>query len=309
MDYRTMIKRLLTIAALLVCTPALAQWQVPTNSVPIGRGSGAQGFKFAAPGVSGLPLTSAGASVDPAFGQLGLNGLPTIGSKTILANITGGSATPTAASLTSVLDTVCVTQGAALVRNASAWACVTGTSGQVLTSGGPAANTTFTSVAGTGTVTSVSAGTGMAFTPITTTGAVAIDKATASDVRAATSNKTLTSDIVFNSAGGFVTLSGTSSVTPDFSTGFNFSFTATTATNFTLQNPTNTKTGQMGCILFAQPASGTVASVTFGSNWITPGGVTGINLAQTLGATNTLCYVVLSTGFTQFTMDTRALAH
>src|SRR5262249_15731006 len=101
MVHRTMIKRLsialwAALAAFFVgCAPALAQWQTPDHSVPVGRGSGV-GFKFATPGTSGLPLTSAGTSSDPAFGQIGLNGLPSIASNTVLANVTGGTATPTA---------------------------------------------------------------------------------------------------------------------------------------------------------------------------------------------------------------------
>lgn len=199
--------------------------------------------------------------------------------------------------------TGCNVQGGLLYRNGSLWVCLApGSSGQVLQSGGPAANPSWLTVSGTGTVTSVSAGTGMSFTAITGSGAVAIDKASASDIRAATSNKTLTADGVFNSAGGFVALSGTTTVTPDFSTGFNFTFTATSATNYTLANPTNTKDGQQGCIYLTQPASGTVVTITFGANWSTAGGVSGKALTATLGATDRLCYLVVSSSLIDFTL-------
>ncbi len=51
-----------------------AQWQVPDHSVPIGRGAGT-GFKNAAPGTSGYPLLSTGASTDPAFGPIATSAL------------------------------------------------------------------------------------------------------------------------------------------------------------------------------------------------------------------------------------------
>jgi len=75
MGYRTMkYVRYLALALLLAVSPALAQWQVPQHSVPVGRGSGSQGFTNAAPGAAGKPLTSTGNSTDPAFGNVGING-------------------------------------------------------------------------------------------------------------------------------------------------------------------------------------------------------------------------------------------
>lgn len=64
------MKKLLFVFALLFASPALAQWQAPDHSVPIGRGGGATGFKFAAPSTAGLPLASNGATSDPSFQQL-----------------------------------------------------------------------------------------------------------------------------------------------------------------------------------------------------------------------------------------------
>jgi hypothetical protein len=62
--------RFLFLAALFACSPALAQWQVPDNSVPIGRGVGNTGFDKAAPGTLGFPLKSNGASALPSFGPI-----------------------------------------------------------------------------------------------------------------------------------------------------------------------------------------------------------------------------------------------
>lgn len=58
---------LAALAALFLSSPALAQWQTPNHSVPVGRGAGVSGFGSAAPGATGIPLTSNGASSDPTF--------------------------------------------------------------------------------------------------------------------------------------------------------------------------------------------------------------------------------------------------
>lgn len=58
---------LLVVFNLLIASPAFAQWQVPDHSVPIGRGSGIVGFKYAAPGAAGMPFSSAGGTADPGF--------------------------------------------------------------------------------------------------------------------------------------------------------------------------------------------------------------------------------------------------
>src|SRR3954463_5962295 len=78
--------RFLLLAALFACSPALAQWQTPDNSVPIGRGSGQTGFDKAAPGTLGFPLKSNGPSALPSFGPI-VNGAITSGA----ANTAKGS--------------------------------------------------------------------------------------------------------------------------------------------------------------------------------------------------------------------------
>jgi hypothetical protein len=54
-------------AFFIACSPAVAQWQAPDHSVPIGRGVGATGFKSTSPGTAGQVLTSNGPSADPTF--------------------------------------------------------------------------------------------------------------------------------------------------------------------------------------------------------------------------------------------------
>lgn len=65
-----MIRAFAIVAAFIVCAPAYAQWQVPTHSVPIGKGGGFTGFNKAVPGAAGQPLVSNGAGVDPSFQAL-----------------------------------------------------------------------------------------------------------------------------------------------------------------------------------------------------------------------------------------------
>lgn len=87
---------------------------------------------------------------------------------------------PTFQGVSAVIDYLGSTQGQILYRNASGWVPLApGTAGQVLQTGGAAANPSWTSVGGTGTVTSVDASggtTGMSFTggPVTTSGTLTL---------------------------------------------------------------------------------------------------------------------------------------
>lgn len=110
----------------------------------------------------GLITAVANVTVTPAFssitGQATLAQFPNIASNTVLANVTGGSAVPTAATPSAIMDTLtsCTVQGSVAYRNATTWVCLgPGTSGQVLQSGGAAANPSWLTVTGTGTVTTV----------------------------------------------------------------------------------------------------------------------------------------------------------
>lgn len=66
--------RYLAIGLLLLASPAVAQYQVQKNSIPVGRGGGVQGFDALTPGTSGLPVLSTGPSTKPTFGPLDLSG-------------------------------------------------------------------------------------------------------------------------------------------------------------------------------------------------------------------------------------------
>lgn len=84
--------RVLAALSLLACSPALAQWQVPNHSVPLGRGGGTTGFGNAAAGTATQPFTSNGASVDPSFQPLANAGMAQMPPNTVKCNPTGGLA-------------------------------------------------------------------------------------------------------------------------------------------------------------------------------------------------------------------------
>lgn len=89
-------------------------------------------------------------------GQATLAQFPNIANNTVLCNIVGGSAVPTACSPSSILDVLGSTQGDILYRDAGGWQVLApGGSGQLLSSGGVAANPSWITAVGTGTVTSV----------------------------------------------------------------------------------------------------------------------------------------------------------
>lgn len=84
--------RLAAVAfALLVASPAVAQWQTPNHSVPIGRGVGKTGFGSAVPGVAGQPLVSTGLTLDPAFGQAANNGIAPGAANTVKGSLDGAN--------------------------------------------------------------------------------------------------------------------------------------------------------------------------------------------------------------------------
>jgi hypothetical protein len=85
---------------------------------------------------------SSGSAAAPTFRALVAADLPAIASHTVLANTTGSSAAPAADTLTAIIDaSIGSTQGDILYRGASAWSVLAaGTSGYVLTTGGAAAN-------------------------------------------------------------------------------------------------------------------------------------------------------------------------
>lgn len=165
-----------------------------------------------------------------------------------------------------------------------------GTGGFVLTTNGSGV-TSWTSPSSGGTVTSVAAGTGMSFSTITATGSVAIDKASAANFAAGTSNKTLTTDIAVSAAAP-LTLTAAATITPDLNTGFNFVLIPTSA--FTIANPSNIsgKDGRSFCLKTIQAA--TPFTVTWGSFYQAPGGSSTASLTASAGAKDMFCFMIWS---------------
>lgn len=127
-----------------------------------------------------IPNTSGTWSTDLANGEWSLalnvqsivNSLPQIANNQVFGNISGGTATPIGLGVSALIDSAMgSTQGSILYRSGSLWTPLTpGTNGQVLSTQGAAANPKWTSVSGSGTVTSVGSGTGLTGGPITGAG-------------------------------------------------------------------------------------------------------------------------------------------
>lgn len=92
-----------------------------------------------------------------------INSLPILPANTLFGNATNSAATPIATALTALIDSsISNTQGAILYRSASAWAALApGTAGQFLATEGAGANPQWLPAVGTGTITGVTAGTGL----------------------------------------------------------------------------------------------------------------------------------------------------
>lgn len=133
---------------------------------------------------SGVPALSQPNFTDLA-GEASLGQLPSISSGSVLGNNSGGTAVPSPLTTSNILDFIATTQGDVLYRNGSIWTALPpGTNGQVLTSGGAAANPSWTTVTGTGTLTSVATNNGITGGTITTTGTIGLATITAGSVLA-----------------------------------------------------------------------------------------------------------------------------
>ena len=94
------------------------------------------------------------------------------------------------------------------------------------------------------------------------------------------------------SAAALTTLTDAATVTPDFSTGFDFIWTLG-AVGRTIANPTNTKVGHKGVIYLVQDATGSRTITTWGTNYKFPGG-TKPTLTTAANAVDDISYVVKS---------------
>lgn len=116
-------------------------------------------------------------TVDPIVTESSSAALPSIPNNRILSNISGITAFPVGNTISAIIDsTIASTQGDIIYRNATSWVALPpGISGQVLSTGGSAANPSWISVGGgSGTVTQVNTGTGLTGGPITTTGTISL---------------------------------------------------------------------------------------------------------------------------------------
>jgi hypothetical protein len=107
-------------------------WDTPTGSGTVTSVTAGAGLT-----AGGSPITTTGTIA-----------LATIADHRLFANISGGVAVPSANTLTAILDNILgTTQGAVVYRNATVWTILSpGTTGQVLTTGGAAANVSWADV-------------------------------------------------------------------------------------------------------------------------------------------------------------------
>lgn len=92
-----------------------------------------------------------------------VHSLPTISNNQVFANISGISATPIGVGVSALFDSaIGNTQGNIIYRSGSGWVVLPpGTNGQFLSTGGSAANPSWQTVSGSGTITGVVAGSGL----------------------------------------------------------------------------------------------------------------------------------------------------
>ena len=138
------------------------------SNVTIGTGVSFSGGTLSATGSGGTVTSFSAGTLSPLFTTSVATSTSTpalsfsltnAAAGTIFGNNTGSAGAPAYSTISSYLDTFSSTQGSILYRNGSGWAALTpGTAGQVLATGGSAANPSWTN-ASAGTVTSVS-GTG-----------------------------------------------------------------------------------------------------------------------------------------------------
>jgi hypothetical protein len=206
----------------------------------------------------------------------------TLGANTVIGSIAGG--TP-AALTTTQLTTLCNPFTTTLSGCANAPTTVTG---KFLRD-----DNTWANAGGTGTVTTVTAGTGITLSSgatCTTTCTENVDKATSANLEAGTSNKVLTADIIYDAE---VTVTFSATQTLDFNTFLNARITATA--NTTSLTCSNIKASQSGVITWVQDGTG---SRTMVAGWCSQfrwaGGSRGV-LSTAINAIDALFYQCVST--------------
>jgi hypothetical protein len=106
------------------------------------------GWSALPPGTNGQALLTGGIGGNPSWQTIQGGNLGTQPNNTVLANISGGSATPTTPTVTQLLDSALgSTQGQIAYRNATVWTVLApGTAGALLETGGAAANPVWSTI-------------------------------------------------------------------------------------------------------------------------------------------------------------------
>lgn len=118
-----------------------------------------------------------------------------------------------------------------------------------------------------------------------------VSEAANSDIWAGSSTTTYLSPSKLYTSAAPVALTSAATITPDGNNGFNFSLTL--ATNATLANPSNFKTGQSGIIEITQDGTGS-RTLAYGTNWKFPGGAPVLSTAAS--AIDLISYIVTASG-------------
>lgn len=138
----------------------------------------------------------------------------------------------------------------------------------------------------------INAGTALTGGALAGGGTIALDKATAGQVSAGTSNKGLTADIVYTPE---ITVAFSTTPTFDFSTFVNAVMTLTN--NITSVTASNMKAGQAGSLTFIQDGTGSrTLPATFNSNFKFPGGTQPV-LSTAAGAVDVIFFSCRTTSY------------
>lgn len=231
---------------------------------------GGSSWQCLGPGTTGLPLLSQGSAANLHYAQMPVSSLATGTQDTIIGYFGA-------------------TTASALAINNCTGALIYSTSTHTF-----GCNTS----AGSGTVTSISvtAGTGItqSGSPVSTSGSITVnvDKATAANLEAGTSNKVLTADIVYTPE---VTVTFSTTPTFDMSTFINAVITMTG--NISSTTFSNIKAGQAGTITFIQDATGSrTLPATFNTNFKFAVGVQPV-LSTAANSIDVIFYTCRTTSF------------
>jgi hypothetical protein len=268
-------------------------------------------------GVGTAPATDANAGLSA--GQLSLGASGTAGS-VAMGNATSGTVTlqPVIGALGAVTASLPANSGTLAELNlAQSWTAKQTISGAGLTLSGnisaPAWTTSgvrYANIAGTLTDTSSSGTVAAAYTNVFNGNSIAASSSTTYtnyygsyfQAPVAGSNVTFTNAYAlgadtawFGAARGKIgTVTDSSGTfTPDMNAAQNYTFQLVSGETTTIANPTNMSGGKTGMLAITQPASGSTVAPTWGSEYITAGGISTVVLSTTPGATDYIAYYTI----------------